>query len=49
MSQRDLYDRILRSLHEVSFDATGWPQAAGLIDAACGVKGNALVFGGGWR
>ncbi len=47
MSQRDLYDRILRSLHEVSFDAAGWPEAAGLIDAACGVKGNALVFGGG--
>ena len=47
MSQQDLYDRILRSLHEVSFDATGWPAAAGLIEAACGVKGNALVFGGG--
>ena len=47
MSQQDLYDRILRSLHEVSFDAAGWPAAAGLIDAACGVKGNALVFGRG--
>ena len=46
MSQRDLYDRILRSLHEVALDATGWPEAAGLIDAACGVKGSALVFGG---
>ena len=46
MSQQDLYDRILRSLHEVALDATGWPEAAGLIDAACGVKGNALVFGG---
>ena len=47
MSQQDLYDRILRSLHDVSFDATGWPEAAGLVDAACGLKGNALVFGGG--
>ena len=46
LSQQDLHDRILRSLHEVSFDATGWPETAGLIDVACGVKGNALVFGG---
>ena len=46
VSQQDLYDRILRSLHMVSFDATGWPEAAGLIDAACGVKGNALVHYG---
>ena len=47
MGQQDLYDRILRLLHEVAFDATGWPETAGLIDAACGVKGNALVLAGG--
>lgn len=47
MRPQDLYDRILRSLQEVAFDATGWPETAGLIDAACGVKGNALVFAGG--
>lgn len=47
MGQADLYDRILKALHEVAFDATGWPVAAGLIDAACGVRGNALVFAGG--
>ena len=47
MGQQDLYDRILRSLHEVAFDATGWPEAAGLIDAACDLKGNGLVFSGG--
>ena len=47
MGQEDLYDRILTTLHEVAFDAAGWPAAAGLIDAACGVKGNALVFAGG--
>ena len=47
MGQEDLYDRILTALHEVAFDTAVWPEAAGLIDAACGVKGNALVFAGG--
>ena len=47
MGQQDLYDRILRSLHEVAFDATGWPEAAGIIDVACDLKGNGLVFSGG--
>ena len=46
MGQEELYDRILKTLHEVAFDATGWPVAAGLIDVACGVKGNGLVFAG---
>ena len=47
VGQEDLYDRILKALHDVPFDAAAWPEAAGLIDAACGVKGNALVFAGG--
>jgi DNA-binding CsgD family transcriptional regulator len=47
MGEQALYDRILRSLHRVAFDATGWPEAAGLIDVACGLKGNGLVFAGG--
>ena len=47
MGEQDLYDRILRSLHEVALDAAGWPETAGLIDAACGVKGTGLVFAGG--
>ena len=47
MDQQDLYDRILRSLHEAAFDAAGWPETAGLIDAACGVNGNTLVIVGG--
>ena len=46
MSREDEYDRIVRTLHEVAFDATGWPAAAGLIDAHCGVKGDAIVFAG---
>ena len=49
MGEEDRYDRILSALHEVAFDTTGWPEAARLIDAACGVKGNALVFAGGRR
>ena len=47
MGQQDLYDRMLRSLHEVALDATDWPEAASLIDAACGVKGDGLVVAGG--
>lgn len=47
MGQRALFDRILNTLHEVAFDTIDWPEAAGLIDAACGVKGNALVVAGG--
>ena len=47
MVQEGLYDRILKALHEVAFDATAWPEAAGLIDAACGLQGNVLVFGAG--
>ncbi len=47
MNQQELYDRILGSLHEAAFDDAGWPGTAGLIDAACGLKGNILVFGEG--
>ena len=46
MDQQDRYDRILGSLHEAAFDAARWPETSGLIDAACGVKGDALVFVG---
>ena len=35
------------SLHEAAFDDGVWPATAGLIDAACGLKGNHLVFGAG--
>ncbi|MCY4602214.1 MAG: helix-turn-helix transcriptional regulator [Acidobacteria bacterium] len=47
MDQQDRYDRILGSLHEAAFDAARWPETSGLIDAACGVKGDALIFAGG--
>ena len=47
VSQQDRYDRILGSLHEAALDDAGWPETAALIDAACGIKGNVLVFGDG--
>ena len=47
MSQEDLYNRVLGSLYEAALSDARWPAAAGLIDAACGVKGNALAFAEG--
>ena len=47
MHLQDQFDRILRSLHEAAFDDAVWPATAGLIDDACGLKGNHLAFGGG--
>ncbi len=47
MGLQERFDRILRSLHEAAFDDAVWPATAGLIDDACGLKGNHLVFGGG--
>ncbi len=34
MSQNDLFDRILASLHEATLDDSHWPATAGLIDDA---------------
>ena len=47
MSRQDLFERILGSLHEAVFDDERWPATSGLIDEACGSKGNALVSGDG--
>ena len=44
MGQQELYDRILRSLYDAAFDEAGWPGTAALMDAACGIKGNALIL-----
>lgn len=44
---QEQFDRILRSLHEGSVRRRGWPATAGLLDDACGLKGNHLAFGGG--
>lgn len=47
MSERDLFDRIVASLHEASLDDAHWAEASGLIDEAFGTKGSGLVFGAG--
>ena len=47
MSERDLFDRIVASLHEATIDDSHWPATSALIDQACGAKGNHLLFGDG--
>ena len=47
MSQQDLPQRILESLHEAVFDDSRWPATSTLIDEACGTKGSFLLFGEG--
>ena len=47
MGQYDLFVRILESLHEATLDDSHWPATSGLIDEACRVNGNMLVFGHG--
>ena len=47
MSGPALFGRILGSLHEAVLDGGLWPQTSGLIDEACGSRGNFLVAGDG--
>ena len=47
VSRRDAFDAIVAALQEAAFDDDRWPAAAGLLDEACGIKGNALVYGSG--
>ena len=47
MSQQDLFEGILRSLHAAVLDDGRWPATSALIDEACGSKGNTLVSGDG--
>ena len=44
MAQRDLFDRILASLHRASLDDSHWLTAAALIEDVCGIKGHMLAF-----
>ena len=46
-SAADAFTHILASLHEAMLDDTQWPATSALIDAACGVTGNALMVGSG--
>ena len=45
MSDQDAFDRILASLHDAMLDDGLWPVASALIDEACSIHGNALLFG----
>ena len=45
MSEHDLFDRVLASLHEATLDDAHWPATAALIDEACGLTGHFLVLG----
>lgn len=47
MSQQDLFDRTVASIHEAMLDDALWPAASGLIDEVCGITGNELVVGEG--
>ena len=47
MGAQERFERILGSLHEAALDDAHWLTASGLIDDACGSKGNLLVFGEG--
>ena len=47
MSERNAFDRILASLHEVALDSAYWPRSTALIDEALGTHGSSMVFGDG--
>ena len=47
MSLRAEFDEVLAALHEAAFDDARWPEASALIDEACGIKGNMLIYGSG--
>ncbi len=42
-----MIERILASLHKTVLDDARWPATSGLIDEACGAKGNFLITGDG--
>ena len=43
MSQQDVFERVVRSLHEAVLDDSLWDRTSGLIDEACRSMGNQLV------
>ena len=47
MSEREAFERILASLHEVALDGARWATATALIDEALGTYGSSMVFGEG--
>ena len=47
MGEQATFERILESVHDAMLDDTHWPRASALIDAACGLTGNAVMVGEG--
>ena len=47
MSNQNLLERTLASLHDAMVDDTHWPATSALIDQTCGLMGNALAVGDG--
>ena len=45
MNRSETFEGIVALLNEAMLDDTRWPAASALIDAACGTKGNTLIFG----
>ena len=45
MSQHDLFNHVLTSLHDAMLDDAHWPATSALIDEACAVKGSLLMVG----
>ena len=43
MNQRDLFERLLPSLHDAALDDTLWPATSRLVDEACGTTGSSIV------
>ena len=47
MSRHDRYEAALAALHEAALDDAHWPDAARLIEQACGSKGSGFAVGEG--
>ena len=47
MSERDAFERIVASLHEVALDSGRWPGASALIDETLGTHGSSVALGDG--
>ena len=44
MSQHDIFERILTSMHEAALRDGGWTAISALVDEACGTKGSNISF-----
>ena len=47
MSEQEVFEHVIASLHSAALDDAHWSATSGSIDEACGTKGNMLIFGDG--